>query len=59
MLNKFKLVSNIYLYRLQGLLGLKRSDIMKVINEYYRPAFLKLPKKDIGVLLPHCLIADK
>ena len=59
MLNKFKLVSNIYLYRLQGLLGLKRSDIMKVINEYYRPAFLKLSKKDIGVLLPHCLIADK
>ena len=59
MLKKFKLILSLCIYRLQGLFGLKRSDIMTVINDYYRPAFRKLDKKDIGVLLPHCLIGDK
>ena len=59
MLNKLKLLVNLCIYRLQGLFGLKRSDIMTAINDYYRPAFRKLNKKDIGVILPHCLINDK
>ncbi len=59
MLNKFKLLVNISIYRLQGLLRLERSDIMKSINDYYLPTFQKLAKKDIGVILPHCLIGDK
>ena len=59
MLNKLKLFINVCIYRLQGLFGLERSDILKVINDYYRPAFRKLDKKDIGVVLPHCLIGDK
>ena len=59
MLNKLKLLISLYIYKLQGILGLKRSDIMKVINDYYRPAFRKLSQKDIGVILPHCLINDK
>lgn len=59
MLKKLKLAANLYLYKLQGLLGLRRSDIMKVINAYYRPAFEKLDRKDVGVILPHCLIGDK
>jgi hypothetical protein len=59
MLNKLKLITNLCIYRLQGLLGIERSDIMKVINEYYLPAFQKLAKKDVGVILPHCLIGDK
>lgn len=59
MLKKLKLLVNLGIYRLQGLLGFKRSDIMKVINEYYLPAFRRLDKKDVGVILPHCLIGDK
>ena len=59
MLNKLKLLANLCIYRLQGFLGLERSDIMKAINEYYLPSFRKLAKKDVGVILPHCLIGDK
>lgn len=40
-------------------MGLKRSDIMPVINDYYRDDFRKLKKEDIAVILPHCLIDDK
>ncbi len=46
-------------YKLLGFLGLKRFDIMPSINEYYMPDFLKLDKRDIAVILPHCLIHDK
>ena len=49
----------LYLYKTQGLLGLKRYDIMSVINDYYRNDFRKIDKKDVAVILPHCLIADK
>lgn len=59
MLKKLYLIINLCIYRLQGLFGLKRSDIIKVMNEYYLPAFRKLDKKDVGVILPHCLIGDK
>lgn len=59
MVKKLKLAANLYLYKLKGLLGLDRSDIMKVINDYYRPAFKSLDRKDVAVILPHCLIADK
>ncbi|MBI5055877.1 MAG: DUF116 domain-containing protein [Nitrospirae bacterium] len=59
MLKKLGFVSKLLLYKAQGLLGLKRCDIMPVINAYYREDFLKLDKKDIAVILPHCLIHDK
>jgi len=59
MLKKFKFIINLYRYKLQGLLGLKRSDIMTSINDYYRDDFHQLDKKDVAVILPHCLIADK
>jgi hypothetical protein len=59
MLKKLKFFLKLYLYKTQGLLGLKRCDIMSVINDYYRDDFRTLEKKDVAVILPHCLIADK
>jgi hypothetical protein len=59
MLKKIKFFLKLYLYKTQGLLGLKRCDIMSVINDYYRNDFRKIDKKDVAVILPHCLIADK
>lgn len=59
MLKKFKFLFHIYAYKLQGLAGMKRLDIMSVINDYYRDEFRRIDKKDIAVILPHCLIADK
>ena len=59
MLRKLKFLFHIYIYKLQLLFGLKRSDIMSTINDYYRDAFRKLNRDDIAVILPHCLIADK
>ena len=38
---------------------MKRSDIMPAINDYYRVDFKKLDKKDVAVILPHCLIGEK
>ena len=32
---------------------------MSVINAYYREDFRKIAKKDVAVILPHCLISDK
>ncbi|UCD35782.1 MAG: DUF116 domain-containing protein [Nitrospiraceae bacterium] len=59
MIRKLKLLLSIYSYKLRCLLGLKRTDIMSTINEYYREAFRTLRKEDIAVILPHCLIADR
>lgn len=59
MLNKAIFLGKIYLYKLQLLFGLKRIDIMSVINDYYREDFRRLKSRDIAVILPHCLIADK
>jgi len=59
MLKKLKFFLKLYLYKTQGLLGLKRYDIMSVINDYYRNDFRKIDKKDVAVILPHCLIAVK
>jgi len=59
MLKKLKFLRSLYIYKLQGLLRLKRGDIMPAINDYYRSDFRKLRKEDIAVILPHCLIADK
>lgn len=59
LLKKIKFLGNISIYKLQGRLGLKRCDIMPTINEYYRADFNKLEKKDIAVILPHCLISEK
>lgn len=59
MFKKLKFFWKLYLYKTQGCLGLERCDIMSVINAYYRDNFKKLNKKDVAVILPHCLIADK
>jgi len=59
MMRKLKFLVQLYLYKLQGIFGLKRSDIMSVINNYYREDFRKIEKKDVAVILPHCLISDK
>ena len=56
---KIKFIWCLNIYKIQGLLGLKRIDIMSVINDYYREDFQKLNKKDIAVMLPHCLISNK
>ncbi|HDH06081.1 MAG TPA: DUF116 domain-containing protein [Nitrospirae bacterium] len=59
MLKKLKFLVNLYTYKLQGLFGLKRSDVMSTVNDYYRDSFEKLNKEDVAVILPHCLIHDK
>lgn len=59
MLRKLKFIGHLYIYRLQGLLGLERSDIMTVINDYYRNEFRTLEGRDVAVILPHCLISEK
>jgi hypothetical protein len=59
MFRKLKFLGHLYVYKIQGMLGLKRSDIMAVINDYYRDDFRKIDKKDVAVILPHCLISDK
>lgn len=59
MLSKLIFLGNIYTYKLRGMLGLKRPNIMETINDYYRDDFQKLRKEDIAVILPHCLIDDK
>lgn len=59
MLEKISLIWHVNIYRIQGLLGLKRIDIMSVINDYYRTDFYRLKKADVAVMLPHCLIADR
>ncbi|RJQ14150.1 MAG: DUF116 domain-containing protein [Nitrospiraceae bacterium] len=59
MLKKMRFLGGLYIYKLQGALGMKRADIMPVINEYYRDDFRKLDKRDIAVILPHCLISSK
>jgi hypothetical protein len=56
---KLKFILKIYIYKLQGFLGLERSDIMPAINNYYRADFHSLNRKDVAVILPHCLIGDK
>ncbi len=58
-MKKIKFLIHLYRYKMQGLLGLKRSDIMTSINDYYRGDFHKIDKKEVAVILPHCLIADK
>ncbi|MCK5023280.1 MAG: DUF116 domain-containing protein [Candidatus Aenigmarchaeota archaeon] len=59
MLKKLKFLTTLYIYKLQGFLGLKKSDIMKAINDYYRSDFQKLSKNDVAVIMPHCLISTK
>lgn len=59
MLMKLKFLWNLYLYKLQAFLGLEKCDIMSVINDYYRDDFRKVDKKDVAVILPHCLIHDR
>ena len=59
MIKKLKFLANLYLYKLQSFLGLKKPDIMKAINDYYRSDFEKLNSKDIAVIMPHCLISTK
>jgi hypothetical protein len=59
MLGKIKFILLLNMYKIQGILGLKRLDIMSVINEYYRADFQRLNKRDIAVMLPHCLIGEK
>lgn len=59
MLKKLKFFLKLHFYKVQGLLGLKRCDIMSIINDYYRNDFQKIDKKDIAVILPHCLISEK
>lgn len=59
MVRKLRFLWKLNTFKLQGILGLKRSDIMPVINDYYRADFQKLNKKDIAVILPHCLISNK
>ncbi len=59
MLEKIKFICFLNMYKIQVMLGLKRLDIMSVINEYYRADFEKLNKSDVAVMLPHCLIGDK
>jgi len=59
MIRKIRFFAKLYIYRLQGFLGLKRFDIMPAVNDYYSNEFRKLNKKDVAVILPHCLIHDK
>ncbi len=59
MLRKIKFLVTLYSYKLRGVFGLKKPDIMSAINAYYRSDFKKLRKEDIAVILPHCLIDDK
>jgi len=59
MLKKLKFLGSLYIYKLRGLLGLKPYDIMSAINDYYRDDFLKLEKKEVAVILPHCLIHNR
>ena len=59
MISKIKFIWYLNIYKIQCFLGLKRFDIMSVINEYYRADFQKLKKKDVAVMLPHCLIGNK
>ncbi len=59
MLRKIKFLVTLYSYKLRGVFGLKKPDIMSAINDYYRSDFKKLRKEDIAVILPHCLIDDK
>lgn len=59
MLRKIKFLGQLSIYRLQCLFGLKKSDVMTVINNYYRDDFRKINKDNVAVILPHCLIGDK
>lgn len=59
MLRKLLFLFHIYYYRIMGVMGLKRNDIMVKINEYYGDSFRKLDRKDVAVILPHCLISDR
>jgi len=34
-------------------------DVVKLINDYYREDFDRVPIRDMAVLLPHCLINEK
>ena len=59
MFRKLKFIGQLYIYRLQSIFGLKKSDVMTVINDYYRDDFRKINRDDVAVILPHCIIADK
>jgi hypothetical protein len=59
MMKKLEFAFHLYIYKVQCMLGLKRSDIMTRVNNYYRDSFRKLDKSDIAVILPHCLISEK
>jgi hypothetical protein len=59
MFKKIKFLAVLYIYKLKGIVGLKRNDVMSTINDYYRTDFQKLEKKDVAVILPHCLINNK
>jgi hypothetical protein len=59
MIKKLAFLIRICAYRTRGFLGLRQNDIMPVINEYYRKSFKALDARDIAVILPHCLIADR
>lgn len=59
MFKKIIFFATLNIYKLQGLFGLKRLDIMPSINDYYKAEFQKLPKKNVAVILPHCLISDE
>lgn len=34
-------------------------NLVAVINDYYRDDFNSIPRKDLAVMLPHCLVDDK
>jgi hypothetical protein len=59
MIRKLKFMLRIFAFRVRNTLGLGQNDIMPVINDYYRESFRTLDARDIAVILPHCLIADR
>jgi hypothetical protein len=58
MLKKLKFILKLSFYPVSRFLGIKY-NIEKVINNYYKDEFYKVPLKDRAVLLPHCLIHKK
>jgi hypothetical protein len=60
-LKKIKFIICVLVYPLRNLMekiGLGY-NLIAIINEYYRDDFNSVSRKDLAVMLPHCLVDDK
>ncbi len=58
---KIKFITCLLFYPLRNVMGKMgvTYNLITVINDYYRDDFDSVPRRDLAVMLPHCIVDDK